>query len=100
MSTAGRQPLKKAFVFWNRGLDNDANSESGPRRDGGGGASCTASPQAGAEGDGNIGTHARARAAGGEANQLPELAGKHARFRQDRKRASRMRKSIASEKPS
>src|SRR2546425_2667981 len=86
MSTAGRQPLKKAFVFWNKGLDNDANSESGPRRDGGGGASCTASPPAGAEGDGNIGTHGRASAAGGEANQGPDLPGNHAFPRQDRER--------------
>src|SRR2546422_7481794 len=43
-----------------------------PRRDGGGGASCTASPPAGVEGDGNIGTHGRASAAGGEANRSEE----------------------------
>src|SRR5713226_4869208 len=62
------------------------DSESGPRRDGGSGASCTASPQAGAEGEGNIGTHGRASAAGGEANQGPDLPGNHAFSRQDRER--------------
>src|SRR3989454_11945230 len=37
-------------------------------------------------GDGNIGTHGRANAAGGEANQGPDLPGNHAFSRQDRER--------------